>query len=98
MGFISESETQAVVNKIAKTTIELAIIALIIGIVIALIITRAVTKELKTLNNAMDMMADGKLTYRINVMSLVRQRLTTMLWQTRYHHLLRVLKKSLVYL
>lgn len=69
MGFISESEIQAVVNKIAKTTIELAIIALIIGIVIALIITRAVTKELKTLNNAMDMMADGKLTYRINVKS-----------------------------
>lgn len=69
MGFISESETQAVVNKIAKTTIELAIIALIIGIVIALIITRTVTKELKTLNNAMDMMADGKLTYRINVKS-----------------------------
>ncbi len=69
MGFISESETQAVVNKIAKTTIELAIIALIIGIVIALIITRAVTKELKTLNNAMNMMADGKLTYRINVKS-----------------------------
>lgn len=69
MGFISESETQAVVNKIAKTTIELAIIALIIGIVIALIITRTVTKELKTLNNAMDIMADGKLTYRINVKS-----------------------------
>lgn len=69
MGFISESETQAVVNKIAQTTIELAIIALIIGIVIALIITRTVTKELKTLNNAMDMMADGKLTYRINVKS-----------------------------
>lgn len=69
MGFISESETQAVVNKIAQTTIELAIIALIIGIVIALIITRAVTKELKTLNNAMNMMADGKLTYRINVKS-----------------------------
>lgn len=69
MGFISESETQAVVNKIAKTTIELAIIALIIGIVIALIITRAVTKELKTLNNAMNMMANGKLTYRINVKS-----------------------------
>ncbi len=69
MGFISESETQAVVNKIAKTTIELAIIALIIGIVIVLIITRTVTKELKTLNNAMDMMADGKLTYRINVKS-----------------------------
>lgn len=69
MGFISESETQAVVNKIAKTTMELAIIALIIGIVIALIITRAVTKELKTLNNAMNMMADGKLTYRINVKS-----------------------------
>ena len=69
MGFISESETQAVVNKIAKTTIELAIIALIIGTVIALIITRTVTKELKTLNNAMDMMADGKLTYRINVKS-----------------------------
>ncbi len=69
MGFISESETQAVVNKIAKTTIELAIIALIIGIVIALIITRAVTKELKTLNSAMDMMANGKLTYRINVKS-----------------------------
>lgn len=69
MGFISESETQAVVNKIVKTTIELAIIALIIGIVIALIITRTVTKELKTLNNAMDMMADGKLTYRINVKS-----------------------------
>lgn len=69
MGFISESETQAVVNKIAKTTIELAFIALIIGIVIALIITRTVTKELKTLNNAMDMMADGKLTYRINVKS-----------------------------
>lgn len=69
MGFISESETQAVVNKIAKTTIELAIIALIIGIVIALIITRTVTKELKTLNNAMDMIADGKLTYRINVKS-----------------------------
>ena len=69
MGFISESETQAVVNKIAKTTIELAIIALIIGIVIAVIITRTVTKELKTLNNAMDMMADGKLTYRINVKS-----------------------------
>lgn len=69
MGFISESETQAVVNKIAQTTIELAIIALIIGIVIALIITRAVTKELKTLNNAMDMMANGKLTYRINVKS-----------------------------
>lgn len=69
MGFISESETQAVVNKIAKTTMELAIIALIIGIVIALIITRAVTKELKTLNNAMNMMANGKLTYRINVKS-----------------------------
>lgn len=69
MGFISESETQAVVNKIAKTTIELAIIALIIGIVIALIITRAVTKELKTLNKAMNMMANGKLTYRINVKS-----------------------------
>ena len=69
MGFISESETQAVVNKIAKTTIELAIIALIIGTVIALIITRAVTKELKTLNNAMNMMANGKLTYRINVKS-----------------------------
>ena len=69
MGFISESETQAVVNKIAKTTIELAIIALIIGIVIALIITRVVTKELKTLNNAMNMMANGKLTYRINVKS-----------------------------
>lgn len=69
MGFISESETQAVVNKIAQTTIELAIIALIIGIVIALIITRAVTKELKTLNSAMDMMANGKLTYRINVKS-----------------------------
>lgn len=69
MGFISESETQAVVNKIAKTTIELAIIALIIGIVIALTITRAVTKELKTLNNAMNMMANGKLTYRINVKS-----------------------------
>lgn len=69
MGFISESETQAVVNKIAKTTIELAIIALIIGIVIALIITRTVTKELKTLNSAMDMMANGKLTYRINVKS-----------------------------
>lgn len=69
MGFISESETQAVVNKIAKTTIELAIIALIIGIVIALIITRAVTKELKILNNAMNMMANGKLTYRINVKS-----------------------------
>lgn len=69
MGFISESETQAVVNKIAKTTIELAIIALIIGIVIALIITRTVTKELKTLNNAMNMMANGKLTYRINVKS-----------------------------
>lgn len=69
MRFISESETQAVVNKIAKTTIELAIIALIIGIVIALIITRAVTKELKTLNNAMNMMANGKLTYRINVKS-----------------------------
>ena len=69
MGFISESETQAVVNKIAQTTIELAIIALIIGIVIALIITRAVTKELKTLNNAMNMMANGKLTYRINVKS-----------------------------
>lgn len=69
MGFISESETQAVVNKIAKTTIELAIIALIIGIVIALIITRAVTKELKKLNNAMNMMANGKLTYRINVKS-----------------------------
>lgn len=69
MGFISESETQAVVNKIAKITIELAIIALIIGIVIALIITRAVTKELKTLNNAMNMMANGKLTYRINVKS-----------------------------
>lgn len=69
MGFISESETQAVVNKIAKTTIELAIIALIIGIVIALIITRAVNKELKTLNNAMNMMANGKLTYRINVKS-----------------------------
>lgn len=69
MGFISESETQAVVNKIAKTIIELAIIALIIGIVIALIITRAVTKELKTLNNAMNMMANGKLTYRINVKS-----------------------------
>jgi len=69
MGFISESETQAVVNKIAKTKIELAIIALIIGIVIALIITRAVTKELKTLNNAMNMMANGKLTYRINVKS-----------------------------
>lgn len=69
MGFISESETQAVVNKIVQTTIELAIIALIIGIVIALIITRAVTKELKTLNNAMNMMANGKLTYRINVKS-----------------------------
>ena len=69
MGFISESETQAVVNKIAKTTIELAIIALIIGIVIALIITRAVTKELKTLNNAINIMANGKLTYRINVKS-----------------------------
>lgn len=69
MGFISESETQAVVNKIAQTTIELAIIALIIGIVIALIITRAVTKELKTLNNAMNIMANGKLTYRINVKS-----------------------------
>ena len=69
MGFISESETQAVVNKIAQTTIELAIIALIIGIVIALIITRAVIKELKTLNNAMNMMANGKLTYRINVKS-----------------------------
>lgn len=69
MGFISESETQAVVNKIAQTTMELAIIALIIGIVIALIITRAVTKELKTLNNAMNMMANGKLTYRINVKS-----------------------------
>lgn len=69
MGFISESETQAVVNKIAQTTIELAIIALIIGIVIALIITRAVTKKLKTLNNAMNMMANGKLTYRINVKS-----------------------------
>lgn len=69
MGFISESETQAVVNKIAQTTIELAFIALIIGIVIALIITRAVTKELKTLNNAMNMMANGKLTYRINVKS-----------------------------
>ena len=69
MGFISESETQAVVNKIAQTTIELAIIALIIGIVIALIITRAITKELKTLNNAMNMMANGKLTYRINVKS-----------------------------
>ena len=66
MGFIGESETQAVVNKIAQTTIELAIIAIIIGIVIALIITRAVTKELKTLNSAMDMMANGKLTYRIN--------------------------------
>ncbi len=69
MGFIGESETQAVVNKIAQTTIELAIIAIIIGIVIALIITRAVTKELKTLNNAMNMMANGKLTYRINVKS-----------------------------
>lgn len=69
MGFIGESETQAVVNKIAQTTIELAIIAIIIGIVIALIITRAVTKELKTLNSAMDMMANGKLTYRINVKS-----------------------------
>lgn len=69
MGFISESETQAVVNKIVQTTIELAIIALIIGMVIALIITRAVTKELKTLNNAMNMMANGKLTYRINVKS-----------------------------
>ena len=69
MGFISESETQAVVNKIAQTTMKLAIIALIIGIVIALFITRAVTKELKTLNNAMDMMANGKLTYRINVKS-----------------------------
>ena len=66
MGFISESETQAVVNKIGTN---IAIIALIIGIVIALIITRAVTKELKTLNNAMNMMANGKLTYRINVKS-----------------------------
>ncbi|MFR4336885.1 MAG: hypothetical protein ACLT33_01385 [Lachnospira pectinoschiza] len=48
-GIYGESETQAVVNKIAQTTIELAIIAIIIGIVIALIITRAVTRNLRHL-------------------------------------------------
>jgi len=69
MGFISESETQAVVNKIAKTTIELAIIALIIGIVIALIITRTVTKELKTRINVKSKNELGQAEANYNVMA-----------------------------
>ena len=36
MGFISESETQSVIDSIRNTTILLALIALVIGIAIAI--------------------------------------------------------------
>lgn len=67
MGFINESETESVVNRIRNTTVLLAIIALVIGIVIALNTTRSFSKELNTINRAMDRMANGDLTHRITV-------------------------------
>lgn len=47
MGFISESETQSVIDNIRNTTILLALIALVIGIAIALIISKLISGELR---------------------------------------------------
>lgn len=57
MGFISESETQSVIDSIRNTIILLALIALVIGIAIALIISKLISGELKKINVAMDKMA-----------------------------------------
>ena len=67
MGFISESETQSVIDSIRNTIILLALIALVIGIAIALIISKLISGELKKINVAMDKMANGDLTHRIKV-------------------------------
>mgnify|MGYP002746271682 FL=1 len=67
MGFISESETQTIVNSIRNRTMLLSIIGIIIGVAIALITARSISKELKKINTAMGKMADGDLTHRIEV-------------------------------
>lgn len=67
MGFISESETQTIVDSIRNRTMLLSIIGIIIGVAIALITARSISKELKKINTAMGKMADGDLTHRIEV-------------------------------
>ena len=60
MGFISESETQTIVDSIRNRTMLLSIIGIIIGVAIALITARSISKELKKINTAMGKMAEVK--------------------------------------
>ena len=67
VGFISSSETASVINKITNSVVVSAIVALVIGIIIALFVTRMFSKEIKKVNVAMGMVAEGDLTNKIVV-------------------------------
>ena len=67
VGFINSSETQATTNKIARNTVFSSILALIIGIIIAIGVTVMIRSEMKKINVALNKMANGDLTTRIEV-------------------------------
>lgn len=67
VGFISDNESAAVVNKIFNATISSAVISFIIGIIIAVFVTMMFTKEIKKINIVMEAVADGDLTQRIEI-------------------------------
>lgn len=69
VGFIDSSETQATLNAIVNSTVVSAIIALVVGVLIAIFVSAIMRKEMKTINVALNNMANGDLSMRIPVRS-----------------------------
>ena len=69
VGFIDSSETQATLNAIVNSTVVSAIIALVVGVLIAIFVSAIMRKEMKTINAALNNMANGDLSMRIPVRS-----------------------------
>lgn len=67
VGFIDASETQSAVIKIERNTAVSAVIALIIGVIIAIGVTAMLRSEMNKINEALNSMANGDLTTRIEV-------------------------------
>ena len=69
VGFIDSSETQATLNQIVNSTVISAIVALVVGVLIAIFVSAIMRKEMKTINAALNNMANGDLSMRIPVRS-----------------------------
>ncbi|MDO5403523.1 MAG: methyl-accepting chemotaxis protein [Eubacteriales bacterium] len=67
MGFVSESETTSVTNRISKATAIASIFSFVAGIILAVVVTRTFTKEIKKINIVMNGVAAGDLTQRIEI-------------------------------